>query len=520
MSYSTENFHDVLTSCQLDRSDDLLDAKTIRRAFADADCDFGHQEHTVFDKSTTLWAFLHEMFHTGTRRTLKAAVQDVQQLRIAKGLDPNAANTGAYAAARAKIDVKVPTFLMQTVAQNAENAVPQDMRICGLKISELDGSTLSLQDTPDNQEKYPQPKSQKAGLGFPLWRIVVLISAATAMVQMVAYGPWRGKGTGEASLFVSLFEQLRKAASWIEVVVADRYYCSYHLIAVLVHFNIRFVTRLHESRLIDFSHGKNVKRQKNGDFLVTWGRPPRPSWMTEWMWDIVPETMTLRLIRVRVDTEGARIKGFFVVTNLLDDKAYPSEAIREVYRVRWQVEVDLRTIKTFMEMDVLRAKTPDMAERAVFLKYSMMGLLAYNIVRAKMLRTAIGVRAEAQQKETRAKKAVAQKTKTPKNKIEAKDVMARNMSFSVALTSITAAYVTVHFMSETMRNVYREQAELNRRSTQVGNRPGRVEPRCNKRRPKAHRLMLEPREELRAQLKRGEHSTQDGDEAAVLLGEE
>lgn len=515
MSYSTENFHDVLTSCQLDRPDDLLDAKTIRRAFVDADCDFGHQEHTVFDRSTTLWAFLREMLHTGTQRTLKAAVQDVQQLRIANGLDPNAANTGAYAAARAKIDVKVPTALMQTLAQNAENAVPQDMRICGLKISELDGSTLSLQDTPDNQEKYPQPKSQKAGLGFPLWRIVVLISAATAMVQMVAYGPWRGKGTGEASLFVSLFEQLRRAAAWIEVVVADRYYCSYHLIAVLVHFNIRFVTRLHGSRLIDFAHGKNVKRQKNGDFLVTWKRPARPFWMTEWMWAIVPETMTLRLIRVRVDTEGARIKGFFVVTNLLDDKAYPSEAVREIYRGRWQVEVDLRTIKTFMEMDVLRAKTPDMAQREF-----LMGLLAYNIVRAKMLRTAIGVRAETQQKETKAKKAVAQKTKTSKNKIKAKDVTARNMSFSVALTSITAAYVTVHFMSETMRHVYREQADQNRRSTQVGNRPGRVEPRCNKRRPKPHRLMLKPREELRAQLKRGEHPTQDGDEAAVLLAEE
>lgn len=322
MSYSTANFNDVLASCQLDRSGELLDAKTIRRAFADADCDFGHQEHTVFDKSTTLWAFLREMLHTGTERTLKAAVADVQQLRIAKGLQPNSAATGAYSAARAKIDVRVPRSLVQSVAKNAENLVPEGMRLCGLTVSNLDGTTGSFSDTDENQAKYPQPKSQKAGLGFPMWRVVVLISAVTAMVQMVAVGPWRGKGTGEAGLFVSFFEQLREAASWIDV-----------------------------------------------------------------------------------------------------------------------------------------------------------------------------------------------------NKVEPEDLTARHASFSVALTSIVSAYVTLHFMSESMRDVYRNVAETNRQSVQVGNRPDRVEPRCNKRRPKAQRLMLEPREVLRERLLQGRSPTQEGDEAAERLGE-
>ena len=508
MSYSTPNFNDVLTSCQLDRSGDLLDAKTVRRAFADADCDFGHQEHTVFDKSTTLWAFLREMLHTGTERTLKAAVADVQQLRIAKGLEPNSGATGAYAAARAKIDVNVPRALVETVAQNAENKVPEEMRLCGLKVSSLDGTTNSFSDTDENQDEYPQPKSQKAGLGFPIWRAVVLISAVTAMVQMVAVGPWRGKGTGEASLFVSLFDQLREAASWIEVIVADRYYCSYHLIAVLAHFNIRFVTRLHRSRLIDFADAEKVQRQRNGDFLVVWKRPQRTFWMLDWMWNVVPETMTLRLVRVRVETEGARTKGFFVATNLMDDVKYPSEAIRELYRGRWNVEVDLRTIKTFMEMEVLRAKTPEMVEVEF-----MTGLLAYNVVRAKMLETAIAVRKEAMKSET------TMRPSKGKNKIEPEDLTARNVSFSVALTSVAAAYVTIHFMSESMRDVYRNVAEANRQTVQVGNRPDRAEPRCNKRRPKPHRLMLEPREVLRERLRQGLSPTQDGDEAAEQLGE-
>ena len=186
MFYSTPNFRDVLTSCQLDQSQELLDTKTIRRAFSAVECEFGHQEHIVFDMGTTLWAFLREMFHTGTQRTLKGAVHDVQQLRIAKGLDPNSANTGSYATARVKIDVKVPLVLLRHVAQTAENHVPDEMRLCGLNVSLLDGSTNSMPDTEENQAKYPQPKSQKSGLGFPMWRVVVLISAVTAMVQMVA----------------------------------------------------------------------------------------------------------------------------------------------------------------------------------------------------------------------------------------------------------------------------------------------------------------------------------------------
>lgn len=510
MSYSTANFNDVLASCQLDCSGDLLDAKTIRRAFADADCDFGHQEHTVFDKSTTLWAFLREMLHTGTERTLKAAVADVQQLRIAKGLQPNSAATGAYSAARAKIDVRVPRSLVQSVAKNAENLVPEEMRLCGLKVSNLDGTTGSFSDTDENQAKYPQPKSQKAGLGFPMWRVVVLISAVTAMVQMVAVGPWRGKGTGEAGLFVSFFEQLREAASWIDVIVADKYYCSYHMIAVLIHFNIRFVTRLHGNRLIDFADAEKVQRQCNGDFHVVWNRPERPSWMLDWMWNVVPETMTLRLVRVRVETDAARTKGFFVVTNLADDKAYPSEAIRELYRGRWNIEVDLRTIKSFMKMEILRAKTPEMVETEF-----AMGLLAYNIVRTKMLETAIVVRKEAVNEKSKP----ATKSKRAVNKVEPEDLTARHASFSVALTSIVSAYVTLHFMSESMRDVYRNVAETNRQSVQVGNRPDRVEPRCNKRRPKAQRLMLEPREVLRERLLQGRSPTQEGDEAAERLGE-
>jgi hypothetical protein len=511
MYYSTTNFNDVLSSCQLDCSGDLLDRKDIRRAFGAAECDFGHSEHTVFGMGTTLWAFLREMLHTGTERTLKSAVQDVQQLRIAQGLDPNSANTGTYAAARGKIDVRVPQSLMATVAENAEHVVPAEMRLCGLKVSNLDGTTHSMQDTEENQEKYPQPKSQKAGLGFPMWRVVVLISAVTAMVQMVAVGPWRGKGTGEASLFVSLFEQLRAASSWIGVIVADRYYCAYHIIAVIKHFDIFFVTRLHGSRLINFADGKNVKRQKNGDFHVTWIRPVRPFWMLEWMWNLVPETMTLRLIRVRIETPGGRTEGFFVVTNLMDAVQYPSEAVRELYRGRWNVEVDLRTIKSFMELEVLRAKTPEMVE----VEFAV-GLLAYNIVRVKMLETAIAVRKEAFAGKS---ESVTPMPQDAVNKIAPADLTARNLSFSVALTSLVTSYVTIHFMSDTMRKTCREVAEANRRSVQVGNRPDRVEPRCNKRRPKAHRLMLQPREELRTQLLQRKHPTQDGDEAARLLDE-
>ena len=165
MSYSTENFQVVLESFQLG-VDSPLDSRTIRRAFAEAECDFGSQEHTIFNRETTLWAFLYEMLHTGTQRTLQAAVLAVRPLRIAKGLDPNSPNTGMYAAARAKIDVAIPLSLLQTVAKNAEQNVPRGMLLCGEHVTLMDGSTDSMPDTPENQEQYPQPKSQEPGLVF------------------------------------------------------------------------------------------------------------------------------------------------------------------------------------------------------------------------------------------------------------------------------------------------------------------------------------------------------------------
>lgn len=515
MSYYCENFQDVFASFQLGEKNPFLDARTIRRAFADAECEFGEQNHTVFTRETTLWAFLYEMMNTGTGRTLKSAVHAVQQLRIAKGLGPNSVSTGSYGPARVNLNAKVPLSLLASVAKNAERIVPPEMRFCGLKISIIDGTSHSMPDTDDNQEKYPQPKTQKAGLGFPLWRNVALTSAATAMIQLVAVGPWSGKGTGELSLFVSLFDQLRNMASTIDVVVGDKYYCSYHLIAALASFGIRFITRLHAKRLVNFADGENVARQENGDFHVTWKRPVRPFWMSDDIWEKIPETLTLRLVRVRIETPGARTQGFFVVTNLLDAKQYPSETIRESYRRRWCVEVDFRTIKSFMKLEILRGNTPEMVETEF-----ATGLLAYNLVRAKMLETAMNVREGVATRKSETQGKPESEGRKTKNRIEPEDLTARNVSFSVAQTSVLASYVTTHFMSEPMREVNREQAELNRVSVQVGNRPDRVEPRCNKRRPHPHRLMVRPREELRTELLRGESPTQDGDEAATQLGEE
>jgi hypothetical protein len=262
---------------------------------------------------------------------------------------------------------------------------------------------------------------------------------------------------------------------------------------------------------------------------VVWKRPRRPFWITDRLWEIVPETMMLRLVRVRIRTEGSRTRGFFVVTNLMDAERHPSDAIREMYRSRWHVETDLRTIKTFMSLDVLRGKTPDMVDREF-----AMGLLAYNLVRAKMLETAMKTRENAPRqakatkhqtprtkttKKTKTTTTKTKKSKTRTNQIASEKVTARHLSFSVAMKSIAISYLTIHFMNTPMRHACRNAAHTDRAATQVGNRPNRYEPRCIKRRPKPHQLMLEPRETLRERLKRGESPTQDGDEAATMLGE-
>ena len=324
----------------------------------------------------------------------------------------------------------------------------------------VDGAEVTGADTPENQAKYPQPADQIQGCGFPMMRIVILTSLITAMVRSIAAGPYSGKGTGESALFRKVAEEIPEGS----VVVGDKYYCSYFAIAMLIRKGIDVVTRLTTLRVEELKNCcDRVQWLKNGDLLVTWQRSRRPDWMSPEEYAAMPETLTLRLVEVRVAEKGFRVKHLWVLTTLLDTDLDSSESLAMLYRSRWNVELDLNTIKTMMDLETLRAKSPHTMRLEL-----LVGLLAYNLVRLAMLNSAT------------------LSGKSP-----------RGVSFTAALSIVAANWMWVFTMEDAMLQefVYHHMKELAKH--RAGHRPGRVEPRVLKRRNNAYPTMKQPRKKLR-----------------------
>ena len=222
--------------------------------------------------------------------------------------------------------------LAMSVGETLERTSPAEWKWRGRSIKLMDGTTISMPDTEGNQSAYPQSGVQKPGLGFPLAMLVGLISLSSGAVLGWALGPCRGKHTGEQALFRTLMPQLDRA----DVILADRYHCNYFTAALLVERGVDLVTRQHQRRITDFRRGKRLGRR---DHLVDWMRPQRPAWMDADTYARMPERLTLR------ETE---IAGRVLVTTFTDPKLVSAVEIDELYNRRWQVEVDLRSIKAHM----------------------------------------------------------------------------------------------------------------------------------------------------------------------------
>jgi putative transposase len=439
-----------------------LPEEQIERAFQEGDAMFAEDEDTIYTPHLTLWAFLSQVLHREEQRSCLAAVSRVIVLLVSLGWEACAKNSGAYCKARAKLPEPVLHRLVTDVARNCEDHVPETWLWRGRHVTLCDGCTFSMPDTDENQAEYRQPDSQAPGLGFPLMRVVVLFSLATAMLLDLAMGPYSGKETGEMALLRQLLEQVPEG----HVLLTDKLYCSYFLVALLLEAKCDIVVRLHGARKVDFTTSKQLGA---GDHLVTWGRPAKPEWMDQKTFEQMPESIQLRLVEVQVTQPGFRTESFLVVTTLLNPKEYPAEDIANLYHQRWLVELDIRAIKVQLGMDVLRCKTPAMVRKEIWAC-----LLAYNLIRKALLEAAL-----------------------------AADRSPRELSFTNALQTIAASLGTLAVVdAETAERLIAAQlASL--AEQRVGNRPNRVEPRAVKRRPKPHALLTMPREEARLLLLQG-----------------
>ncbi len=313
----------------------------------------------------------------------------------------------------------------------------------GRPVKLVDGTTVSMPDTPENQQQYPQPDSQKEGLGFPIARMVGVISLATGAIFDYAIGPYKGKETGEHALL----REILSSFSVGDIMLADRYYCSYFLIAMLQSKGVDVLFQQHASRKSDFRCGHRLGHK---DHLITWMKPARPEWMDEATYLAMPETLAVREIKS---------SGKVIVTTILDPKEASRAEIAELYTQRWLVEVDLRSIKETLQMGILRCKTPEMVRKEISVHF-----LAYNLIHMAMAQAAF------------------QKTISP-----------RSVSFKGTVQQLNAFQTTIR-MADNARLLSVFEILINAvAGHRVGNRPGRSEPRAVKRRPKSHPLLTVPR---------------------------
>ena len=329
----------------------------------------------VYTPAVTVWSFLSQCLSPD--HSCRETVARLIAWRLTQGLSPCSADTGAYCTARNNVPEAALHGLVRGIGKQVEDESPATWLWHGRKVRVVDGSTVTMPDTPENQAAYPQQKSQKPGCGFPIARILVVFSLSTGTVLEAAIGKYKGKQTGENSLFRGLYRALAEG----DIILADRYFSGWSDIALPLRQNIDVVVRKHQLRRTDFREGVRLGKD---DHLVSWSKPERPKWMSKAQYAALPAELTLREVRVRVVQSGFRTRSLVVVTTLTDAEKYPPEEIAVLYRRRWQAELHLRSLKIVLQMDQLRCKAPQRVRNEFWTH-----LLGYNLIRGVMASAAL-----------------------------------------------------------------------------------------------------------------------------------
>jgi hypothetical protein len=420
----------------------------------------------VFSNPVTFWAWLSQVFEQND--SCSGALSRVQAWCVEQGLEPPSSETTAYCKARVRLDEKFIMAVHQHVICEMERAVSSADLYRGLTVKSIDGSSVQLMDTAENQEVYPQPAGQKPGCGFPVMK--------TAGVLNHAHGCWESWLT--APLSESDFVTMRRMMSHFgpgTLLMADRGFCSYETIVRLRDNGCHSLMRLHHMREKNFTLRKG-RRLGNNERLVTWVKPARKPDTTDLSdeeWERLPATMEMRLIAFWYeDREGAK-KRMVLATTLLDHTTYDWMELGELYATRWDIELRLRDVKTTLGMEALNVKTPAMAGKSL-----AMALLGFNLVKAISRRS---VRHE-----------------PGKWKL---------ISFKGALDAIKSSGLL--FGAAVMKSKKTLERMIGKMLSLVGTkqldeRPGRWEPRMQKKRPKPFPFLDRPRQDYKKMHADGE----------------
>jgi DDE family transposase len=433
---------------------EVLDAEMVREALAAEGVRYNQSISTPL---LTLCTFLSQVLDPD--HSCRAAVARVIVWLALHDRKPCSEQTGTSCDARLRLPLEVVVRLVRRTGHEVEAGAAPEWLWKGRRVLLVDGTTASMPDTPRNQAAFPQPNSQAEGIGFPVVRMVAIIALATGVVLDLATGPYAGKETGETALLRALWDRLEPGG----IVLGDRVFASFFGIAGLPERGLDGLFRMHQRRKYDFRRGRRLGVE---DHVVTWTRPDRPDWMDEATYERMPTELEVRELRFKVVQPGFRVDELVLVTTMVDPGRYSKEELADLFLQRWHIELDFRSIKCALKMDVLRCQSPEMVEKEIW-----MHLLAYNLIR--------GVMAEAARAHGREP---------------------RRVSFTGAWQTMKAFHASLSQASPGRRG--RLVAAMLRAIAghRVGDRPGRVEPRATKRRPKKLRYLNEPRREARKRL--------------------
>ena len=411
-----------------------------------------HRER-LFPPTETLSMFLAQAMSQD--RSCQSIVDDAAIKRLIGGLPVCSTHTGAYCQARKRLPLKMISTLTCYTGRMITEQTPNRWHWRGRPVRLVDGATVALPDTAENQEDYPQPGSQQAGLGFPLCRLVGIICLASGAVLNSATGPCQGKGSDEQSLLRSMLDTLEPD----DILLGDAFYATYFLLCALQERGIDgvFEQQGARRRSTDFRRGRRLGQR---DHVIELHKPKiKPAWMCQSEYDQAPDSLKARELYA-----GGKI----LTTTLLCPKRTGKTALKTLYRDRWHVELDLRNIKTTLGMEMLSCRTPAMAEKEIWIY-----LLAYNLIRLLMAQAAFLA-----------------------------DVLPRQLSFKHTLQIWIAWRQSGSggYDNDKLVGLFILIAQK-----KVGNRPGRVEPRAVKRRPKPFPLLTKQRSIAQENIRNNGH---------------
>jgi hypothetical protein len=442
-------FTDVLTEAVLARALTALSGRWLDR---------------IFSPLVTLWVFLGRVLSAD--HSCRAAVARLIAHRPARGQRPCSAATGAYCQARKRLPERFFAAVACTVGRALDARAERGWRWHGRRVSLVDGTTLTMPDTPENQAADPQVYNQKPGLGVPIARLGAITSLACGAIINLGFCRYAGKGPGEVSRLRRLWGALRPG----DVLLADRLTANWATIQRLQGRGVELVSRLNTAHhRADFRRGRRLGPE---DHVVRWAKPTSIRSLDRAAYRALPESITVREARVRVPQPGFRTKSIVVVTTLLDPRQTTTEDLAELYRARWHAELDLRSIKAALPMRELRCKTPGSVRKEVWAH-----ALAYKLIRTVVAQAA-------------ARHGVAP----------------RSISFKGAMQTLEA------FRPLLERPTARGAADrlglchdlLDAIAThRVADRPDRFEPRLKKRRRNHYGWLTEPRAEIKRQMAKG-----------------